>query len=228
MKNSRIVQGLRVALGRAPDYQYPYRQYNIDHRAIFIHIPKTAGTSIREAMGASRQGRLHIDYSHFRRSDRDRFRDYYKFTVVRDPVDRMFSGFNYIRSGGNKGTDDQELAALLNRVSPSFSDFVKFAADEQLHTLWPLLWPQSYFLCDAAGRLQVDQVLYQENLAEDYTILRENVRTLPEELPELNVSSAKKRKDHPIETRRAITQLYPKDYALFYPDELARIKQASE
>lgn len=73
----------------------------IDHnrKIIFIHIPKTAGTSIEAAFGIDMElagAEKHAGPSHMIEIyGRDTWDEYRKFTVVRNPYDRALSSFAY-------------------------------------------------------------------------------------------------------------------------------------
>lgn len=220
MKKTRFAQAIRVILGRAPNYSYPYEKYNIEQQVIFVHIPKTAGTSIRAALGAPAVGRKHIGCDHYERSDREKFAGYLKFAVVRDPIDRMYSCFKYLVSGGNGSSDDAGMAAIVRGNCATFPEFVDMVAREQLHSLWPLLWPQSAFVCDSLGALKVDLVLKQEHLETDYAKLLKQRPALPQNLPTLNAAKKGDKPPHALKTRREIQTLYPMDFRNFYPDRI--------
>ncbi len=49
---------LRVLI-RKLRVQYPYKEYMHRHRCIFVHIPKTAGTSIVTCLGGNAVNRTH-------------------------------------------------------------------------------------------------------------------------------------------------------------------------
>ena len=205
---------------RCASYQYPYSAYNINHKAIFVHIPKTAGSSIREVMGAPRLGRLHIDYSHYLRSDSTKFSAYFKFTVIREPVARMQSCFRYLQAGGNQSEEDLILTKIVTDSCVSFLDFVRLVQEQQLHCFWPLLWPQTSFVCDPSGRIMVDQVLRQESLEKDYKVLRRKLPDLPEHLPLLNSSNSSDANECPNEAIKRVKDLYFRDYSIFYRNEI--------
>ena len=69
-------------------------------KCIFIHIPKTAGTSIESLINDDFSfGTSHELLSEYK--NHDCFDDYYKFTFVRNTFDRIYSIFNYYSLGGN-------------------------------------------------------------------------------------------------------------------------------
>jgi hypothetical protein len=70
-----------------------------DHNALFVHIPKTAGTTVLETLGVP----VHFD-SH---APSDAYRDCFpalyarafKFAFVRNPWDRFASSFHFMKQG---------------------------------------------------------------------------------------------------------------------------------
>ncbi|HVY70418.1 MAG TPA: sulfotransferase family 2 domain-containing protein, partial [Verrucomicrobiae bacterium] len=70
----------------------------IDHlrRCIFVHIPKNAGNSIYSAFGTGWHN--HKDLAGYEREmEPVAFESYYKFTIVRNPWERMLSEYNFQR-----------------------------------------------------------------------------------------------------------------------------------
>lgn len=69
-------------------------KYDDSRKFIFVHIPKNGGSSLERMLNLG-GGIFSIkDFSTVINID-----DYYKFTIVRNPFDKMVSAFTYLRSG---------------------------------------------------------------------------------------------------------------------------------
>ena len=148
------------------------------HKCIFIHIPKAAGTSVETVflndleldfedklpllLGASTN--LYMEprvISHLTAQQmvdqhyisQELFDTYFKFALVRNPVDRLFSTYKYWGYG-----------AVV-----SFDTFVKKALPRLLEQPYRrfFLLPQTDYLYSNEGRLLVDKICYFERLNED-------------------------------------------------------------
>jgi len=91
------------------------------HKLIFIHIPKTGGTSIEYALTGKEKSQ-HKTISDFETEYPDLIKKYFKFTVVRNPWDRLVSGFFYYKSGGNQSKKDK---AFATKYGCNFKSFVE-------------------------------------------------------------------------------------------------------
>ena len=206
------------SLGRILFPSYPYRPEELRHRAIFLHIPKTAGTSFLIALGANGQGRRHLSWRHYRDADPRRFRRFYKFAVVREPLDRLQSLYGYLRAGGNGFPGDGLHYREILRRHPTFDDFVQNFLSGETLARDPLFGAQTSFLCDLGNRIQVDSILRFETLGRDYADLRSRLPRLPADLPGTNRSpDAASRPAPSAETRQRIRRIYASDYEVFYP-----------
>lgn len=85
------------------------------HKCIFVHIPKCAGASIRRTLGGpnseSYDSKRNIHIDHATASElkayytNGEFEEYFKFSIVRNPFDRMVSAyFYYIKRTGVRGS----------------------------------------------------------------------------------------------------------------------------
>lgn len=103
----------------------PYLPQDDQLQSIFIHIPKSAGTSIRNALYQSKS--FHIPVARYRAFDEERFNKYFKFCVVRNPWSRVASAFYYLykrkTSSELNFLDHRWVASMLRNVR-SFEDFV--------------------------------------------------------------------------------------------------------
>lgn len=90
---------------------------------IFYHIPKTAGTSITEAIqsfGRCRKFGSHqtLEYLKTVKPYSYTWDNYFKFTFIREPLDRLYSIFSYYKMG-------REVSLLSKDVLPeTFEEFV--------------------------------------------------------------------------------------------------------
>ncbi|WP_417698442.1 sulfotransferase family 2 domain-containing protein, partial [Psychromonas sp.] len=76
---------------------FPYRKYTRKYKCIFIHIPKTAGTSILMTLIGKDSLKDHSNYYDFKRINSVKFKKYYKFCFVRNPYDRAVSLYEYLK-----------------------------------------------------------------------------------------------------------------------------------
>ena len=100
-------------------------------KPIFIHIPKTGGTSINCMMQNTEwQTTPDFHYRHliyetkrsncgdmFTELGKEKFREYYIFTMLRHPVDRLVSEYYFLRQ-------HPEFMALLSREPRDFDEFI--------------------------------------------------------------------------------------------------------
>ena len=85
---------------------------NHQYRCIFIHIPKTGGKSVHRFFGTNWQD--HKDISRYAEElTPETFTSYYKFAVVRNPWNRLVSGYNYQKV--KKGSQASNRLYLLFR-----------------------------------------------------------------------------------------------------------------
>lgn len=216
---SRVALRARSTLQRYT-CDYPYRRYFRRTRSIFIHIPRTAGTSVLRALAdGGTIYRDHLPYQVYLRADRKSFKRYFKFAVVRDPMTRTRSVFEYLRRGGNQH-GDRHFEQRFRDESIDFRRFVfEFLNYESMFS-HPLFHPQTTFIFDYAGNLQIDQVVHFEHLDRE---VREVAATLGRDLrlPHENRSVSQPRsatESIDDDIRQRIAELYARDFKLLgYP-----------
>ena len=215
------------------------------YRCIFIHIPRTAGTSVESALGhfqgeVSRGDQDHRSIRIIRRpllnpailhsvenlaevlrSVRYRFRsysnpnnaitvtsrqyrEYFKFTVVRDPWNRIYSAYR------NLTTDEFHRRNLGITGNPSLRSFLRrFAGRDMLR-------PQTYWISDFDGRIPLDYIIRFEDLESGF---REVAARLGDEtlsLPYQNKGgsgSYRDRYDH--DTAAMVREYYREEIEIF-------------
>jgi hypothetical protein len=168
---------------------YPYRSYMDEHKCIFIHIPKAAGTSVLSALmdGEPNPDRDHTGFKTYLEANPEKFANYFKFTFVRDPWDRLISVYTYLKGGGN-GAGDRYFQQLIAERYPTFSQFVLEYLDKDRIHQHILLRPQFLFITDHQDRCMVDFVGRFETISEDFSYVSEKLG-LGVALPQVNRSA---------------------------------------
>lgn len=192
-------------------------KHAFERRAIFVHIPKAAGTAVAEALFGHPSGghATLLDYRTML-SPQD-FKAFYKFTFVRNPWDRLVSAYNFRRQGGFGG---RYLEWANEHFAPykDFSDFVERAltpgyVEASLH-----FKPQWRFLCRPFSlKPRVDFVGYYESLDADVAAVGQALGIEPR-LKKSNVTVQREkdyRSAYTEKTRRIVAQVYAKDIEAF-------------
>ena len=75
-------------------YQNPFTPQMIDKRILFVHIPKTGGSSVATALIGKPSGHPYL--FEFFNANPEYTREFFKFCVVRNPYDRLVSAYAHI------------------------------------------------------------------------------------------------------------------------------------
>lgn len=181
---------------------------------VFIHIPKCAGSSVCSALF---DGWMpgHLPLYWYEQQFPEQFSSSFKFTFVRDPLERAYSAYAFLR-GNELGERDRRSQALVRHYR-DFDDFIgRWLHPEnvrkQLHFA-----PQTDFMVDSMGYMAMDFVGYQEHLDRDFQVLCEQLGVVSS-LPHLNGSqhrqSALARDFCSVRTRRLVRRVYQRDYEM--------------
>jgi hypothetical protein len=195
----------------------PLDRWTRQHRAIFIHIPKTAGMSLYECFGMEQPAIHHIPiagFAAFAKSFCDRA---FKFTVVRNPWDRLVSAFHYMQHV-TKGGDDRTWAERYLSRFDTFDAFLAALEDPVFRALvktWRYFLPQWYFICDRSGRPLVDEIVRFEDLERGTRGVSERLG-IPFMLTRKNDSPRKPYQEYySAAGRELVRQMYRKDVEVF-------------
>jgi len=163
--------------------------FNAAHGYLFVHIQKSAGTSITQAL-ANQPGSCFVAPAHLRLRDVafSSEKQPFTFAVVRNPWERLVSWYSMmLRKGVHNDFSRYLLSGSLN-----FSEFLRrinviverasddahaFMAHEGLRYRHPgvylksLGFAQTDYLTDRWGRFRCDRVLRFEHLQEEWTEL---------------------------------------------------------
>lgn len=157
-------------------------------KIVFIHIPKNAGTSITESKSCNFFMNGHYPINEIPSV----FFKYFKFSVVRNPWDRIVSSYEYSRMEksywhSNDGTTKYKLHVdyhtLKNKSFKECVDMLYHDRNSLKHQSW---FPQYYWISNNNPKdikILVDKIFYYENLNNDYEF-----NQIVPDLPKINIS----------------------------------------
>ena len=148
---------------------------------IFVHINKTAGTSVGRAIGLPVKDHL-MATEIIERIGAQAWEDAYKFTVVRNPWDKVVSHYEYRRKKDKTGiaTNNIPFDSWVRRTYGEDKDPVLYNNPRSFQ-------PQVDWLKDADGVVSMDYIIRFESINEGFEHVRQAIG-LDAELPHLNAS----------------------------------------
>jgi hypothetical protein len=182
-----------------------------EKKFIFIHIPKTGGSSIRNSLIEYfdlRKNIAHEPQSKYLNRLGNSYYDYFQFTFVRNPWDRFCSAYHYLKAGGRCQNDiDASNALKLNQLS-----FKEFLVNYKGY-LWGHFGPQHRYIDFDFKHVTI---LKYENLQEGFDFICDKIKINRKTLPCINKSDH----DHyssyyDDETQQIIAEKYAKDIEYF-------------
>lgn len=198
-------------------------------KSIFIHIPQAGGTSIENLLWPDIESRdaeslwmgfvkphynkyqtgglQHLIAKQVREEvGRNIFDAYYKFSIVRNPWDKVISQFCYMQ----RRKDLREFLGM--KKSTSFEKYLDLIQKKE-HIQWK---KQIDFILDDNGESLVDEVFKLENLSVEMPKLSSSLGIDTHVLPHHNKGDRKAYSDYySDETKEIVTDFYKEDIAYF-------------
>jgi hypothetical protein len=184
------------------------------HNCLFIHVPKCAGSSVNTALfDGWYPGHLPLYW--YEQQFPEQFARAFKFAFVRDPLERAYSAYTFLK-GNEAGRRDVQAQNLVGR----YRDFDHFVGSwlhpenviRQIHFA-----PQTDFLLDSLGHLAMDYIGRQEHLDRDFEVLCQQLGVVAQ-LSKVNVTRQRApmpaREFCSVRTRRLVRRVYQRDYEL--------------
>lgn len=182
---------------------------------IFIHIPKSAGTSIATAVIGKRAG--HYSASELKAAmGASKFDSFFSFAITRHPVDRLLSAYHYaLNRGGSQGAMQYD-PVYDSQVFSSFDKFVnEWLVKQDLWQMDYVFRPQRPFIYEGDDCL-VDYIGCVEEMDSVETRLSAALgKTLHIPKRNTNLVSSDTKKDISTYTLRSIYDLYRDDFEQF-------------
>jgi len=199
-----------------------HRRILHDYRAVFIHIPKTAGNSIAEALNALPKKTdqevpnisKHATAAQVKSMVGERlWLEYFTFTCVRNPWDLMVSSYTWWLQTAPKLKKllDPDVRAV--RRLGSFSAFVKSPFGRTMINEYS---GDMFDWYSENGEVIVDFIARFENLEEDWKDICKGIGVPYNSLPHVNrTKRSAYRQYYSDETRQIVAERFHKTIALF-------------
>ncbi len=177
---------------------------------IFVHIPKTAGMSVSDALygGQVKHGSIRW----LRHVDGGRLAGLPSFAVLREPMERFLSAYRYGRAGGGANNDVADPFRALYQGFRSIDDALDHVEQaSNPYQVDHIFRPQHWYITDRLGRIAVDRLVRMTDLPR----LAALVPGFPDRpLPCLNRSSGAAT-GLTAEQQARLRDLYAVDFALW-------------
>jgi len=183
-------------------------------RTIFIHIPKTAGVSLVKSIFGHVTLEGHRSVSFYKQVFGTKYSDFFTFTIVRNPWERLYSAYKFLEKGGMNTHDKNAFEAHLS-IYKNFECFVLNGLNKKI--IWEIMQfiPQYDFVCDNNGKIIVDYVGKFENLKKSVNEIND-ILNLNFELEHHNKTNKKDYKDiYTTEMIEKVHHIYQKDIDIF-------------
>ena len=176
---------------------------------VFVHINKTAGTSVGRAIGLPVKQHL-TAREIIERISRDAWDSAWKFAFVRNPWDRAVSLYEYRRMKNKTGIESNAI---------SFGDWVQRVfgddPDPSYHNKTRPFLSQSDWLKDDEGAITLEFIGRFEHLADDFDQVAERIAP-GVRLPRLNASRRRSHTDYyDARSRDTVARWFAEDIERF-------------
>lgn len=205
--------------------------FNLDKNFIFIHVPRTAGTSMEQA--PFMQGiHGHIPWIQYdlvlgKGTIGVDLENVFSFAFVRDPLQRFLSAFEYGKIRGKlrkdqtidgicKVMDDTKPMEVIIGDLEGQQGVVRDLPHGPLFDgmLFNLFMPQAYYLVNDKMEIGVKYIGKFENLKKDWNFVCDQISVRRYGLPHLKKIDEKPKPTKAI--KRSVERFYKIDYDAFY------------
>jgi hypothetical protein len=198
---------------------------NHEKKLIFIHIPKTSGTSIYKSLGIKNISKKNKFLGHrsieiYKEQYKEYWDIYLKFTVVRDPIDRFISTYKYMKmeeTFWNSSSDPNKYPVhehykICNSLD--INQYISYLYETpENHS--EITFPQIWFIKNKYKKIEVDYIAKYENLNNELKKIGVNLTE------RLNVSTINDKNSIQLtkKSKELLYRMYEVDYNFFYPNK---------
>lgn len=153
------------------------------HKFVFIHVPKTAGTSIANNILSNSKRKKGFTIKHLNKEEHD----YFKFAFIRNPWDWLVSLYFY----SNSTYSLKKPKKLIFYKFDSCEEFLEGFDKSKLMNITKQLFLQYWWLQDKNGDVKLDYIGRFENLQNDFDYVCNKIGISSIKLQHLNKSNHK-------------------------------------
>jgi len=177
---------------------------------VFIHVPKTAGTSMERLPFVGGNG-----HQTARELIQHQAKDYFSWGFVRNPFDRILSAYHSLKANKSHSTPDVDKL--------SFDEWIASGAESRTSLFWTYAHtqPMAYYLCDDNSKVLVDYVGRFESLAQSWVSICEKLNCESQTLPKVNVAAKRPHWStfyNNATTKQRVKDIYKTDFDIFNYD----------
>ncbi|OKY26881.1 hypothetical protein BI291_01660 [Thalassotalea sp. PP2-459] len=207
--NPKIFDSLQTKRKIETNDGYSYKPFD-DNKAIFVHIPKCAGVSVcKKLFGNLAGGHTSIN-EYLVIFEPKNIKNYYKFTFVRNPWDRLVSAYFFLKKGGFGEKDKAWFEKELSMFS-SFEQFVTEWVNKENIQKWHHFRPQTHYIIDRHEKVSLDFIGFLENMDDDFQFIS-NKLNIDAEISIQNKSQHNNYMTYYTEkTKKIVEQVYEQD-----------------
>jgi hypothetical protein len=189
-----------------------------EKKCIFIHIPKTGGTSIEQFIKDNNKNTLlfigvrnnrsmqHLTAYELKMLVPNIYKKYYKFSIVRNPYDKLLSEYYWNPSAYKNGTSKKDFLKKVTEIIKTKNYFENIYNDHFI--------PQYNFVFNKnKNRLLVNQLFKYEDLEWVGNYLKKKLK-ISRNFPYLNKNNIEK-ENWNEEEKEIIYNLYKNDFLFF-------------
>lgn len=188
---------------------------NHKHKFIFVHIPKTGGTSIQYLFTKNnnvtkKENKKHFTSNDYHRENISEWNSYFKFSFVRNPFDFLVSYYIFRMKMINGELGRTERFMSKKYKNSNFKSWIRnnFFNDPRVMTHFDFL--------SVNEKIELDYIGKFENFQEDFNIICDKIGIPQQQLPHINKSKHKHYTEHyDDETRQLVAEKYAKDIKYF-------------
>ena len=193
------------------------------HKFLFIHIQKTAGTSVSKFLKNNIEDAQDYlrPHSPLNLVDNQIYLQYYKVAFVRNPFDRLVSWYSMIAKNQKSFKAIQNIKNTVHKQvlmnSSTFSEFIFNCEHVTSNSGWkPFHKNQVDYITDNNGRIDMDFIGKFESLDKDFQAITKYLNIQNITLPHVNRTDHKDyRHYYTDETKKIITERFAKDLDYF-------------